>query len=117
MIYTIFSIEIAQLVLWTVTAVALVTTYLRTRNIGFVWLGGAAVLWPILSNLLQRQAIHALRVGAVGSTPFVRHPETSFGAVYEALSLSGTAVATLLMLIAVLYLGRTPQKDQAEPLD
>jgi hypothetical protein len=116
MVYTIFSIEIAELVLLIATAVAVVTMYLRTRNVGFVWLGGAAVLWPILSSLLrmhvQGQAIRALRGEAVGSVPLIGHPDITYGALLEALSISGTVIATILMLIAILYLGRRPHKTR-----
>src|SRR5260370_18895100 len=33
-------------------AIVLVRKYVRTRDIGFVWLGAAGVIWPLVSGLL-----------------------------------------------------------------
>ena len=41
-------------VLHFVIAIILVRKYLRTRDVGFVWLGVAVVIWPLVSLLLER---------------------------------------------------------------
>jgi hypothetical protein len=33
-------------------ALVLVRKYIRTRDVGFVWLGLAGVIWPLVSGLL-----------------------------------------------------------------
>jgi hypothetical protein len=34
-------------------AIILVPGYLRTRDVGFIWLGVAVVIWPLVSRMLE----------------------------------------------------------------
>jgi hypothetical protein len=43
-------LAISALVLYLAIAVILVRRYLRTRDIGFIWLGAAVLVWPIISR-------------------------------------------------------------------
>jgi hypothetical protein len=59
---------LAAVVCYLAIATVLVRRYLRTRDVGFVWLGMAVIVWPLLSSLLgygQR-----LFIQRVGSGPF-----------------------------------------------
>jgi hypothetical protein len=43
----------AALVLHLAIGAILVRQHLRTRDVGFVWLGVAVVVWPVVSRLLE----------------------------------------------------------------
>jgi hypothetical protein len=47
-------------------AAVLIRKYLQTRDIGFIWLGMAVVIWPFLSRILGRAS-------SIGNLPgFIR---------------------------------------------
>jgi hypothetical protein len=92
-------------------AIALVRKYLRTRDIGFVWLGVAGVIWPLVSGLLvsglliQDKAVlithHFFRF-----YPFSLHRQASAGSVVVVLWSVQQLIGVGLLLVAVLYLHR-----------
>jgi hypothetical protein len=97
--------------------VVLILKYLRTRDVGFVWLGVAVVIWPIVSNLLNRgERIGIDRVTSgrsVGIFPFtlIERGETSIGNFVSTLALLHFLVGIALLFIAVFYLCRTKRKS------
>jgi hypothetical protein len=108
------------LVLYLAIAVVIVRKYLRTRDVGFVLLGAAVVIWPLASGLLQhgeRVLMDRLVHGhPVGVYPFslVERREMSAGVLITSLNLTEQIIGGCLLLIAVLYLSRpkaTPASD------
>jgi hypothetical protein len=91
----------------------LVIKYLRTRDVGFVWLGVAVVIWPVVSSLLnrgERLGIDRVISGrSVGFFPFtlVERGQTSVGNLSTTLALLHNLVGIGLLFIAVFYLCRT----------
>jgi hypothetical protein len=101
------------LVLTLAIAIILVRQYLRTRNIGFVWLGVAVVIWPVVSRLLamgERSLIDRIRFRhqVVGFYPFtlVVSGQMTFGSLIVSLDLIQQVIGVCLMLAAVLYLSK-----------
>ena len=94
-------------------AIILVRKYLRTRDVGLVWLGVAVVIWPLVSRLLElgesslidRVAHHQL----VGFYPFslVEHGQMTLGVLVASLSMFQQLIGICLLLVAVLYLSKT----------
>jgi hypothetical protein len=50
LLYTIIG---AGYTLFLAIVILLVRTYWRTREVGFIWLGAAALAWPLLARLLE----------------------------------------------------------------
>src|SRR5260370_2555119 len=104
----------AALVLTLTIAMILVRQYLRTRNIGFVWLGAAVVIWPLISRLLalgERSLIDRIRFRhqLVGFYPFtlVENGQMTFGSLILSLDLIQQVIGVGRLLIAVLYLSKS----------
>ena len=103
----------ATLLLHFAIAVILVRKYLRTRDVGFVWLGGAVVIWPLVSNLLnagERVLVdRTFKHEWVAFYPFtlVERGEMTMGALISSLAILQQLVGVCLLLVAVFYLSRT----------
>ena len=103
----------AALLLHLAIAVILVRKYLRTRDAGFVWLGGAVVIWPLICNMLN--AGERVLVGRISKHewvalyPFtlVERGEVTVGSVVASLALIQQLVGVCLLLVAVFHLSRT----------
>jgi hypothetical protein len=93
-------------------AVILIRKYVRTHDVGFVWLGVAVVLWPLLTRLLdagERVFItRVVRHQFVGFYPFslVERGEMTLGNLVASLQLVEQLVGVCLLLIAVIYLSK-----------
>lgn len=104
------------LVLNIAVLVALARKYIRTRDIGFVWLGVAVLVWPLTSFLLRQWESVALSGYSHGKAllyyPFslVERGQMSFGDLILRLNQLDQFVGACLLLVAVLYLSR-PQTD------
>jgi hypothetical protein len=92
-------------------AIVLLRKYLRTRDIGFVWLGLAGVIWPLVSGLLVSGLL--IQDKAVTITdhffrfyPFSLHRQASAGSVVVVLWSVQQLIGVGLLLVAVLYLHR-----------
>jgi len=101
------------LVLHLALALVLVRRFLRSRDVGFVWLGVAVGIWPLVSRLLdqgERVLIDRLVRGQlVGFYPFslVEHGQMTLGGLIGLLNLWHQLIAVGLLLVAVLYLCKT----------
>jgi hypothetical protein len=108
-----------SLVLHIAIAVVLVRKYLRTHDIGFVWLGVAVVIWPLVSRLLdhgERLLIDRLVKGqSVGYFPFslVERGRMTIGGLFTSLDLLHQVVGVGLLLVAVLYLYENEKQQQS----
>jgi hypothetical protein len=108
-----YTIEALTLVLRLAIVVVLIRTWLRTRDVAFIWLALATVVWPILSIPLQ-MGNHALtdrllRHEPIGVYPFtlVERGEMTIGELIASLSFVPQVIETALLLVAVIYLGKT----------
>lgn len=107
-------------VLYLALAVVLVRKYLRTRDVGFVWLGVAVVIWPLVSGLLEvgeRSLIDRLVHGhSVGFYPFslVERGQMSAGFLMTSLRLAQQVIGVCLLLVAVLYLYKAKSNSTHE---
>jgi len=93
------------LVLYLAIATMLLRNYLHTRDVGFVWLGLAVIVWPLLSSLLgygERLFIHR-----VGSGPFY-----TTGDLVVVITFARQIIGLALLFTAVFYLSKT--KGQTE---
>src|SRR5580692_4495715 len=95
-------LAVAALLLHLAIAVILVRKFIQTRDIGFIWLGGAVVIWPLLSKLLDAGE----RV-LIDRT--LNHQWTAFYpfTLVERGEMSLGSLGVCLLLIAVLYLSKT----------
>jgi hypothetical protein len=93
-------------------AAVLVHKYIRTRDVGFVWLGVAVVLWPGISRLLEggeKVFIDRLiRRQSVDFYPFslVASGQMTMGNLVMSLAVFQQLIGVCLLLVAVLYLSR-----------
>ena len=76
-------------------AILLIRTCRRTREIGFVWLGAAVLVWPVVARLL------GVVVDRGGMGPF---PIT--GPLVALVQLAQQICSLTLLLVAVLHLGK-----------
>lgn len=113
--YFVILLEIVTFVFYLALTAGLVHKYIRTRDLGFVWLGVAAIIWPLSSGLLI-QAIERrvlFRGPAVKLYPFTffEHGQMSVGSLIESLYLLQHLIEIGLVLVAVLYLCRARQDN------
>lgn len=97
----VFNLAVAAVLIW---------KYRQTRDIGFIWLGLAIVIWPLLSRILFRLIIDgALNKQLRGNYPFslMARGEVTVGGFASILGSVEQFVGAVLMLIAVFYLART----------
>jgi hypothetical protein len=114
-----FTLVVLQIGLAVAIIVALIRKYLRTRDVGFVWLGVAAVIWPFASGFLAASLRMLVQRGingnpvAVYPLSLIGHGELTYGSVLAVFSMTRQVIATGLMLIAILYLHRLPRENRA----
>jgi hypothetical protein len=109
-----------SIVLYLALAVVLIRKYVRTRDIGFVWLGVAILVWPLASALLgqgERVLIDRVLQGRPAFYPFslVERGQMTVG---ELVFLTGAVQQLIrlgLLLVAVLYLCRTNSGRDLQP--
>jgi hypothetical protein len=100
-------------------AIVLVRKYLRTRDIGFVWLGVAGVIWPLVSGLLVSGLL--IQDKAVMITnhffrfyPFSLRRQATAGSVVVVLWSLQQLIGVGLLLVAVLYLHRMKSNSNVQ---
>ena len=108
------------LLFYIIVALVLARSYARTRDAGFLWLGGAVIVWPFISGWLQvGQQYLANRVNhhPVVLFTFLRgHAEFTINDlldVLNTLTVLRSVVGAGLMLVAVVYLGRSRTRTTA----
>jgi len=101
------------LVLYLAIAVVLVRKYLRTHDVGLVWLGMAVVAWPLVCRLLDEgERVYIRRIFSgrpVEFYPFrlAASGQITLGTLITLLNLSQQLIGVGLLLVAVLYLYKT----------
>ena len=82
-------------VLFLAVAILLVQTYRRTHAVGFIWLGVAVLVWPLVSRFLAVAVDH----GGFGPFPIT-------GPFVAMVQLSQQICSLGLLLVAVRHLGK-----------
>jgi len=93
-------------------ATILLRKFLHTRNIGFVLLGSATVIWPLVHLLVQHwESKIVVRMAVSGFPEFFAG--ISIGSLLELLEALARLLGVVLLLAAVWYLYRpvTEQND------
>ncbi len=85
--FALFSVAFTGIVIW---------KYQRTRDAGFLWLGAALVIWPMVQGAIQ---------GAVIANRIISKRTVETGFTFSNTSL--WIVGASLQIVAVLYLHRT----------
>lgn len=110
------AVHIANLLLFVVIATFLVAKYLRTRDVGFVWLGIAVVIWPWLARwsyyALWRHCLHAPHSRLYPEIS-VFGAQMSIGSLLQSVDELGRLVGLALILVSVLCLSRRNIKPPA----
>jgi hypothetical protein len=111
---------IASLLLHVAIAIVLVRKYTQTRDVGFVWLGAAVVIWPLVSKLLdagERVLIDRTLHHQWSFYPLtlIQQGEMSIGTLVASLALFKQLMGVCLLLIAVLYLSKTRHTRDLHP--
>jgi hypothetical protein len=108
-----YVLAVLALLLHVAIAIVLIAKYRRTRDIGFLWLGIAVVVWPLVSRVLDfgvRTAVDRLvSKQPVGFFPFslVEHGRLTLGELVLYFSSLSQLIGVCFLLVAVLYLSRT----------
>jgi len=89
--------------------IMLVRKYLRTRDVGFAWLGAVVVAWPVLSLLFgygQTVLLDRIRHRESVLFPFslAESGQMTLGEVMMYLAYSQLLVGLALLFVAVFYL-------------
>jgi hypothetical protein len=90
----------------------LVRQYLRTREIGLIWLAVAVVVWPFMSRMLQtgEKVFFDLlaRHQAVELFPFslVESGQLTMGSLVSLLAYAQQLIGVVLLLVACFYLSK-----------
>jgi len=99
-------------------AAILARQYLRTRDVGLVWLGVAVVIWPLVSQLLGAgervsidRALH--RQSVIYPFTLVGSGQITAGSLVMSLAVCQELIGICLLLVAVLYISRS--KNHAVP--
>jgi hypothetical protein len=96
-------------ILYVLLAALLVRQYLRTRNPGFLWLGAAEFLWPLARypiKLAERSISSGKALHWFPAT-VVQHGDMTAGTFIISLTAFENAIAVVILLVAVFYLGRS----------
>lgn len=105
------------IILHVAIAVVLVRTYLRTKDVSFVWLGIAVVIWPLVSRLLEHgEGVlidRLVRGHSVGFYPFtlVERGQMTIRSLITSLNLLQQLIGVGLLLVAVLYLYKMSNRN------
>jgi hypothetical protein len=112
MVAILFVASAMALLLHLAIAIILVRRFLLTREVGFLWLGGAVVIWPLISSVLEagkRVLVDRIvRHEWVSFYPFtlVERGQISLGEVMTSLALLQQLIGVCLLLVAVFYLSK-----------
>ncbi|MEO6803437.1 MAG: hypothetical protein ABI197_09375 [Granulicella sp.] len=103
--------------LYLAAAVLLVRRYLRTRDMGLLWLAAAIFIWPYLSGLLEWFPLRMSGNHWPSFFPFslVSQGQITVGVFFTYLRSFDRLVGAILVLVAVLYLTRRKDNSKAQP--
>ena len=99
----------------------LLRKYSRTRQIGYIWLGAAVVVWPLISlmlNSVERSLLASYSNGQMaGVYPFslVQQGQATIGGLVGMFNILESLIGVGLLLVAVLLLGNPPKPAPNSP--
>jgi len=103
---------------YAVLVVALIVRYIGTRDVGFVWLGVAIVVWPVVARLTFRFGLRPIidrlsAGGGVGFYPFtlVERGTVTLGSLLMIISDLALLAGQGLLLLAIVKLCRPHRTD------
>ena len=101
----------SAVLLHVVIAAILVRQYLRTRDVAFIWLGAAVVVWPLVSQLLEAGVSVSItrvlnRQAVVYPFTLIERGQLTTGTLLVSFTVFQQLTGVCLLLIAVLYLSR-----------
>jgi hypothetical protein len=100
------------LLMYVALTAILIRRYWQTRDIGFVWLSAALIIWPLLSSVADRGEVAMLgrmypqNSNGVFSVPFLEGGQLTIGDFLFWTLLLNRLVGVSLLLIAVFCLSR-----------
>jgi hypothetical protein len=100
-----------------VIGVILIRKYSLTRQIGYVWLGVAVVVWPLIVLMLsgaERMLLASYSSGQLnGVYPFslVQQGQATIGGLVGLFNIFESMIGIILLLVAVLLLGNPPKGE------
>lgn len=103
-------------------AVVLICKYLRTRDAGFIWLGVAVVIWPLITGMVDRgigKYFARLRYSHLpGLYPFslVERGQMTIGTFFMIIGSLQRLIEVGLLVVAVLYLCNTKSDRNLQAL-
>ncbi|HTW64392.1 MAG TPA: hypothetical protein VME17_07235 [Bryobacteraceae bacterium] len=103
--------------IYALLAIVLLLKFLRTRDIGFVWLGAAIIVWPLASGFLGRVLLDRTLHHLPALYPFslVEQGRMALGEVVFVTGAVGQVIQLGLFLTAVLYLSRRNRRRSLQP--
>ena len=96
---------ILGLVLYAGITWVIVKNYRHTHNLGFLFLGGGVLVWPLVGNLLSKEMPTAIRLGYF---PFslVTSGQITLGELVVNFAYADRAIHAALILIGLVMIGR-----------
>jgi len=99
MLVLLYTLIATGYLLFLVIAILLIRTFRRTRNVGFLWLGAAILVWPVVARAVASGLRSLVNRGGVGPFEFG-------GRVLPLFTVSQQVLGLALVLIAVFHLAR-----------
>jgi beta-lactamase regulating signal transducer with metallopeptidase domain len=102
-------------VLYIAIATSLVRKYLRTHDVGFLWLCAAVVVWPLLAPLSEYGKVALTNKFAYEMASQMSNELTlPIGQLIILLTYSQRVIGLSLLLVAVFYLSKSGQGRRAD---
>ncbi len=99
--------------LYIIATVFLIRRYLRTRDIGLLWLGVAVLVWPYLSDFIEQGE---LRLALHSSLKLTSGANLTPGSFYTLFQGMNHAIGAALVLCAILHIGKAQAEPESAPL-
>jgi hypothetical protein len=93
--------------------ILLVWRYLRTREVGLLWLGAGLVVWPTISSLLGLGGRDLIDRWQGHLPSLIERVHLSIGDIVMASTLLEQFIGSCLLLVGILYLSNTKRRIQA----
>ena len=104
---------ILSAVLYIAAAVLLIRRYLRTRDVGLLWLGVAVLVWPYMSRLLEQGE---LRLALRPSFRLMFGEQMTPGNFYALTHSLNHMIGAAFVLVAILYLTKSRARQSSSSL-
>jgi len=106
----VYAIELLAVLARISIVIVLAWRYLRTREVGLLWLGAGLVVWPAISSLLGLGGRTIIDRWNGHLPSLIERVHLSTGDLVMAASLSGQLIGSCLLLAAILSLPSTKRR-------